>query len=189
MSLGVEIHHSTFTGSPVRQECKLALIHLIFILILESWDGFLLTRNCFLLSLGILLDSERRKSDTSPAMSPLRISLIQDMRWVWSVKQPSHLTFVFCAYCAPSRKACVSCSRRRLWGRNLLNYSKVDSSEFSLTFTGFILRRFDLVRAVNLGKYHDRVLIFLMFCLLVYFHRGVGVVFVFCQFKELVWSK
>uniref|UniRef100_A0A672UXK5 DENN domain containing 5A n=1 Tax=Strigops habroptila TaxID=2489341 RepID=A0A672UXK5_STRHB len=28
----------------------------------------------------ILLDSERRKSDTSPAMSPLRISLIQDMR-------------------------------------------------------------------------------------------------------------
>ncbi|KAM6075079.1 DENN domain-containing protein 5A isoform 2-T2 [Chlamydotis macqueenii] len=29
---------------------------------------------------GVLLDSERRKSDTSPAMSPLKISLIQDMR-------------------------------------------------------------------------------------------------------------
>ncbi|KAM6075083.1 DENN domain-containing protein 5A isoform 6-T6 [Chlamydotis macqueenii] len=30
---------------------------------------------------GVLLDSERRKSDTSPAMSPLKISLIQDMRF------------------------------------------------------------------------------------------------------------
>lgn len=34
--------------------------------------------------LGILLDSERRKSDASSVMSPLRISLIQDMRSVWA---------------------------------------------------------------------------------------------------------
>lgn len=32
--------------------------------------------------LGILVDSERRKSDASSVMSPLRISLIQDMRSV-----------------------------------------------------------------------------------------------------------
>ncbi|XP_019375140.1 PREDICTED: DENN domain-containing protein 5A isoform X2 [Gavialis gangeticus] len=34
---------------------------------------------------GILLDSERRKSDASPAMSPLRISLIQDMRHIQNI--------------------------------------------------------------------------------------------------------
>lgn len=64
-----------------------------------------------------------------------------------------------------------------------LNYFKVDSSAFSLTFTeiGFILRRFYIVRAINLWKYHDSVFIFLTFCVLVYFHRGVGVVFVFSQ--------
>lgn len=31
-------------------------------------------------TLGILLDAERRKSDANPGMSPLRVSLIQDMR-------------------------------------------------------------------------------------------------------------
>ncbi|XP_051659822.1 DENN domain-containing protein 5A isoform X5 [Manacus candei] len=36
---------------------------------------------------GILLDSERRKSDTSPAMSPLRISLIQDMRHIQNISE------------------------------------------------------------------------------------------------------
>uniref|UniRef100_A0A672UXF1 DENN domain containing 5A n=1 Tax=Strigops habroptila TaxID=2489341 RepID=A0A672UXF1_STRHB len=35
----------------------------------------------------ILLDSERRKSDTSPAMSPLRISLIQDMRHIQNISE------------------------------------------------------------------------------------------------------
>ncbi|XP_077674520.1 DENN domain-containing protein 5A isoform X4 [Eretmochelys imbricata] len=34
---------------------------------------------------GVLLDSERRKSDASPAMSPLRISLIQDMRHIQNI--------------------------------------------------------------------------------------------------------
>ncbi|XP_069479775.1 DENN domain-containing protein 5A isoform X3 [Ambystoma mexicanum] len=34
---------------------------------------------------GVLLDSERRKSDTSPTMSPLRISLIQDMRHIQNI--------------------------------------------------------------------------------------------------------
>uniref|UniRef100_A0A6I8NQC1 DENN domain containing 5A n=1 Tax=Ornithorhynchus anatinus TaxID=9258 RepID=A0A6I8NQC1_ORNAN len=34
---------------------------------------------------GILLDSERRKSDASPAMSPLRVSLIQDMRHIQNI--------------------------------------------------------------------------------------------------------
>ncbi|XP_030056868.1 DENN domain-containing protein 5A [Microcaecilia unicolor] len=34
---------------------------------------------------GILLDSERRKSDTSPVMPPLRISLIQDMRHIQNI--------------------------------------------------------------------------------------------------------
>lgn len=98
-----------------------------------------------------------------------------------------------------------------LWGRNLMNYFKGGSSAFSLTFTetGFILRSFYIVKAINLWKYHDRVFIFLTFCVLVYFHRGVGVVFVFSQsllswlcssettfasqgrtqFKELFWSK
>uniref|UniRef100_A0A8C4VT40 DENN domain containing 5A n=1 Tax=Gopherus evgoodei TaxID=1825980 RepID=A0A8C4VT40_9SAUR len=33
----------------------------------------------------VLLDSERRKSDASPAMSPLRISLIQDMRHIQNI--------------------------------------------------------------------------------------------------------
>ncbi|KAM9555970.1 DENN domain-containing protein 5A isoform 8-T8 [Guaruba guarouba] len=36
---------------------------------------------------GILLDSERRKSDTSPAMSPLRISLVQDMRHIQNISE------------------------------------------------------------------------------------------------------
>ncbi|KAM6322187.1 DENN domain-containing protein 5A isoform 1-T1 [Podargus strigoides] len=36
---------------------------------------------------GILLDSERRKSDSSPAMSPLRISLIQDMRHIQNISE------------------------------------------------------------------------------------------------------
>ncbi|XP_053923216.1 DENN domain-containing protein 5A isoform X1 [Cuculus canorus] len=36
---------------------------------------------------GILLDSERRKSDTSPVMSPLRISLIQDMRHIQNISE------------------------------------------------------------------------------------------------------
>nr|XP_033784044.1 DENN domain-containing protein 5A isoform X2 [Geotrypetes seraphini] len=34
---------------------------------------------------GILLDSERRKSDTSPVMPPLKISLIQDMRHIQNI--------------------------------------------------------------------------------------------------------
>lgn len=34
---------------------------------------------------GILLDSERRKSDASAVMSPLRISLIQDMRHIQNI--------------------------------------------------------------------------------------------------------
>ncbi|XP_074853539.1 DENN domain-containing protein 5A isoform X9 [Carettochelys insculpta] len=34
---------------------------------------------------GVLLDSERRKSDASPAMSPLRVSLIQDMRHIQNI--------------------------------------------------------------------------------------------------------
>ncbi|XP_040414510.1 DENN domain-containing protein 5A isoform X1 [Cygnus olor] len=38
-------------------------------------------------SSGILLDSERRKSDTSPAMSPLRISLVQDMRHIQNISE------------------------------------------------------------------------------------------------------
>ncbi|XP_068801136.1 DENN domain-containing protein 5A isoform X1 [Struthio camelus] len=38
-------------------------------------------------SSGILLDSERRKSDASPAMSPLRISLIQDMRHIQNISE------------------------------------------------------------------------------------------------------
>ncbi|XP_078537096.1 DENN domain-containing protein 5A isoform X4 [Lissotriton helveticus] len=36
-------------------------------------------------SSGVLLDSERRKSDTSPTMSPLRVSLIQDMRHIQNI--------------------------------------------------------------------------------------------------------
>uniref|UniRef100_A0A8C3Q3D0 DENN domain containing 5A n=1 Tax=Chrysolophus pictus TaxID=9089 RepID=A0A8C3Q3D0_CHRPC len=40
-----------------------------------------------LLDLGILLDSERRKSDTSPGMSPLRISLVQDMRHIQNISE------------------------------------------------------------------------------------------------------
>ncbi|OXB80517.1 UNVERIFIED_CONTAM: hypothetical protein H355_016307 [Colinus virginianus] len=36
---------------------------------------------------GILLDSERRKSDTSPGMSPLRISLVQDMRHIQNISE------------------------------------------------------------------------------------------------------
>ncbi|KAM4667193.1 DENN domain-containing protein 5A isoform 2-T2 [Amazona ochrocephala] len=36
---------------------------------------------------GILLDSERRKSDSSPAMSPLRISLVQDMRHIQNISE------------------------------------------------------------------------------------------------------
>nr|XP_028587557.1 DENN domain-containing protein 5A isoform X7 [Podarcis muralis] len=36
---------------------------------------------------GILLDSERRKSDASPAMSPLRVSLIQDMRHIQNISE------------------------------------------------------------------------------------------------------
>ncbi|KAM6075081.1 DENN domain-containing protein 5A isoform 4-T4 [Chlamydotis macqueenii] len=36
---------------------------------------------------GVLLDSERRKSDTSPAMSPLKISLIQDMRHIQNISE------------------------------------------------------------------------------------------------------
>ncbi|XP_062833661.1 DENN domain-containing protein 5A isoform X1 [Anolis carolinensis] len=36
---------------------------------------------------GILLDTERRKSDTSPAMSPLRVSLIQDMRHIQNISE------------------------------------------------------------------------------------------------------
>uniref|UniRef100_A0ACB8G375 DENN domain-containing protein 5A n=1 Tax=Sphaerodactylus townsendi TaxID=933632 RepID=A0ACB8G375_9SAUR len=36
---------------------------------------------------GILLDSERRKSDASPAMSPLRVSLIQDMRHIRTLSE------------------------------------------------------------------------------------------------------
>lgn len=76
----------------------------------KSLDGFLLTRNCFLLNLGILLDSERRKSDTSPAMSPLRISLIQDMRWVSTVTQPRNpLRFAhlfLCVLCTIQKSLC-----------------------------------------------------------------------------------
>ncbi|XP_029438171.1 DENN domain-containing protein 5A isoform X3 [Rhinatrema bivittatum] len=34
---------------------------------------------------GVLLDSERRKSDTSPVMPPLKISLIQDMRHIQNI--------------------------------------------------------------------------------------------------------
>uniref|UniRef100_A0A6J0TF12 DENN domain-containing protein 5A isoform X7 n=1 Tax=Pogona vitticeps TaxID=103695 RepID=A0A6J0TF12_9SAUR len=36
---------------------------------------------------GILLDAERRKSDASPAMSPLRVSLIQDMRHIQNISE------------------------------------------------------------------------------------------------------
>ncbi|KAM6308395.1 DENN domain-containing protein 5A isoform 1-T1 [Aegotheles albertisi] len=36
---------------------------------------------------GIPLDSERRKSDSSPAMSPLRISLVQDMRHIQNISE------------------------------------------------------------------------------------------------------
>ncbi|XP_040464082.1 DENN domain-containing protein 5A isoform X4 [Falco naumanni] len=45
------------------------------------------TSGSFSTSVGILLDSERRKSDTSPAMSPLRISLIQDMRHIQNISE------------------------------------------------------------------------------------------------------
>uniref|UniRef100_A0A8C2SWN3 DENN domain containing 5A n=1 Tax=Coturnix japonica TaxID=93934 RepID=A0A8C2SWN3_COTJA len=50
-------------------------------------NGFLLKEDSVLLDLGILLDSERRKSDTSPGMSPLRISLVQDMRHIQNISE------------------------------------------------------------------------------------------------------
>ncbi|XP_034272947.1 DENN domain-containing protein 5A isoform X4 [Pantherophis guttatus] len=36
---------------------------------------------------GILLDAERRKSDANPGMSPLRVSLIQDMRHIQNISE------------------------------------------------------------------------------------------------------
>ncbi|KAF7245526.1 DENN domain-containing protein 5A, partial [Varanus komodoensis] len=36
---------------------------------------------------GILLDAERRKSDASPVMSPLKVSLIQDMRHIQNISE------------------------------------------------------------------------------------------------------
>uniref|UniRef100_A0A8C2SWA3 DENN domain containing 5A n=1 Tax=Coturnix japonica TaxID=93934 RepID=A0A8C2SWA3_COTJA len=100
-------------------------------------NGFLLKEDSVLLDLGILLDSERRKSDTSPGMSPLRISLVQDMR-----RNPVTMTHdLFCfVRKLYKRYAFLRCDdEKEQFLYHLLSFNAVDYFCFTNVFTTILI--------------------------------------------------